>query len=110
MSLTGKWRITKMPDLEAGYPDMVELAWILFEDKGSGAFALGCCTGHIWRASSTEPTSIDFSWSGNAEMDEVSADGSAELPSDGFPHGEIFCPNGDDWAFIARKWISSTAR
>ena len=60
MSLGGKWRITEMPEFPADYPDMVEPAYILFELKGGGEFAFGCCTGHIWEASSTEATSIDF--------------------------------------------------
>lgn len=71
MSLKGKWRITKMPDFEADYPDMMEPAYIQFEENGSGEFAFGCCTGHIWQASSTEAASIDFSWTGNDEMNEV---------------------------------------
>lgn len=74
MSLKGKWRITEMPDFTADYPDMMEPAYILFEEQGGGEFAFGCSTGHIWQASSTEATSIDFSWSGNDEMDEVSGD------------------------------------
>ncbi len=44
MSLKGKWRIVEMPDFEADYPDMVEPAYILFEETG-GEFAFGCCTG-----------------------------------------------------------------
>jgi len=36
-------------------------AYILFENNGSGEFAFGCSTGHIWQASSTDATSIDFS-------------------------------------------------
>jgi len=47
MSLKGRWRITEMPDFEADYPDMVEPAYILFEENGSGEFAFGCSTGHI---------------------------------------------------------------
>jgi len=108
MSLKGKWRITKMPDFEADYPDMVELAYILFEEKGGGEFAFGCCTGHIWEASSTEATSIDFSWDGSDEMTEVNGDGYAELQPDGTLHGEICYRHGDEWTFIARKWTSST--
>jgi len=49
ISLKGKWRIIQMPDFAADYPDMVEPAYILFEDQGSGEFAFGCCTGHIWK-------------------------------------------------------------
>lgn len=109
MSLGGKWRIVEMPDFPADYPDMVEPAYILFEKKGGGEFAFGCCTGHLWEASSTEATSIDFSWDGSDEMDEVCGEGSAELQTDGSLHGEIQYRHGDKYSFIARKWTSSTA-
>jgi len=109
MSLKGKWRITQMPDFEADYPDMVEPAYILFEGKGSGEFAFGCCTGHLWAASTTEASSIDFSWDGSDEMTEVCGDGYAELQPDGSLRGEIQYRDGDEWAFIARKSTSSTA-
>lgn len=108
MSLGGKWRITRMPDFPADYPDMVEPAYILFE-KGSGEFAFGCCTGHIREASSTEATSISFSWDGSDEMTEICGDGHAELQPDGSLHGEICYRHGDEYPFIARKWTSSTA-
>lgn len=109
MSLKGKWRITKMPDFEADYPDMVEPAYILFEGEGGGKFAFGCCTGDIWEASATENTSIDFSWEGNDEMTEVRGEGYAELQPDDSLHGAIEYHHGDEWAFIARRWTSSTA-
>jgi hypothetical protein len=109
MSLKGKWRIIAMPDFEADYPDLVEPAYILFEGGGSGEFAFGCCTGHIWAASNTEATSIDFSWDGSDEMTEVSGEGSAELQPDGSLHGEIEYRHGDEYSFIAKKWTSSTA-
>ncbi len=109
MSLSGKWRITEMPDFPADYPDMVEPAYILFKKKGGGEFAFGCCTGHIWEASSTKATSIDFSWDGSDEMTEVCGEGSAKLQPDGSLHGEIQYRHGDEYSFIARKWTSSTA-
>jgi len=87
---------------------MMDPAYILFEDNGPGDFAFGCCTGHIWEASSTEATTIDFSWDGNDEMTEACGDGSAELQPDGALRGEICYPNGDEWAFIARRRTSST--
>jgi hypothetical protein len=62
MSVAGKWRIVeKMPGLPADDPDLVEAAYILFENKSGGEFAFGACTGHIWKASSAEATSIDLS-------------------------------------------------
>ena len=68
-----------MPDFKANYPTLVEPASILFEHKGGGELAFGCCTARIWEASSTTKTSIDFSSDGNDEMTEVSGDGFAEL-------------------------------
>ena len=109
MSLKGKWRIVEMPGFEADYPDLVEPAYILFEGDGAGEFAFGCCNGHIWAASSTEATGIDFSWDGNDEMTEVSGEGSAELQTDGSLRGEIEYRHGDEYPFIARRWTSSTA-
>ena len=45
--MKGKWRIVKMPDYTADYPDMVEPAYIQFDGKGGGEFAFGCVTGAI---------------------------------------------------------------
>jgi hypothetical protein len=109
MSLSGKWRIIKMPEFTADYPDMVELAYILFNEDGSGEFAFGCVTGHIWAASATDAIFIDFSWSGSDEMEEVSGDGNAELQPDGSLQGEISFHNGDECSFVAQKWNASTA-
>ena len=44
MSVLGKWRIVELPGYEDDYADMVEPAYILFED-GRGEFAIGCVTG-----------------------------------------------------------------
>jgi hypothetical protein len=109
MSLGGKWLIVEMPDFEADYPNMVEQAYILFDDNSGGEFAFGCCTGHIWAASSTEAQCIDFSWDGSDEMDEVNGDGFAELQPDGSLKGQICYQNGDDCNFVAKRVTSSTA-
>ena len=109
MSLKGKWRIIAMPDFEADYPDLVEPAYIRFEHDASGEFAFGCCTGHIWEASSTEASRIDFSFDGSDEMTDRCGDGSAELQPDGALNGEICDRQGDEYSFIARRWTSSTA-
>jgi hypothetical protein len=69
-SAAGKWRIVEMPGFPADCPDLVELAYILFEKQGGGEFAFGACTGNIWEASGTEAICIDFSWDGRDEMDQ----------------------------------------
>jgi hypothetical protein len=66
-------------------------------------------TAHIWAASTTEAEFIDFSWSGNDEMDEAHGDGDAELQPEGSIRGEIRFHNGDEYSFVAKKWTSSTA-
>ena len=73
MSLKGRWRIVAMPDYVEDYPDMVEPAYILFEENGSGEFAFGCVTGQIFSGGSGNST--EFSWTGNDEMDEARGDG-----------------------------------
>ncbi len=109
MSLNGKWRIVEMPGFVAGYPDMMEPAYILFEGNGSGEFAFGCVTGHISGSGGTDAKAVDFSWDGNDEMDQVCGNGWADLQPDGALHGEICFHNGDEHTFIAHKWNSSTA-
>jgi len=108
MSLTGRWRIVAMPDYVEDYPDMVEPAYLLLSEEGSGEFAFGCVTGHI-RGSGSSTNPIDFSWDGNDEMDAVCGTGDAELQPDGSLHGTIHFHNGDEASFIARKWTSSPA-
>lgn len=107
MSILGKWRIVAMPDYVENYPDMLEPAYILFAENGSGEFAFGCVTGHIFGGGAGN--AVEFSWRGNDEMDEVEGDGRAELEPDGSLNGAICFNNGDEANFIARRWISSTA-
>jgi len=105
--VTGKWRIVEMPDYEAGFLDMVEPAYILF-DKAGGAFAFGCVTGAIY--GSCEGNAVEFTWKGSDEMEPAVGDGWAELQDDGSLKGEICLHNGDEATFIARPWnTSSTA-
>jgi hypothetical protein len=110
MTLTGKWRIVEMPDYEADFPDMMEPAYIFFDGQGSGEFAFGCVTGHIWGAGGSDADAVEFSWDGNDEMDEANGDGWAELQPDGSLQGEIRFHRGDEASFTAKPWaISSTA-
>jgi hypothetical protein len=107
MSLTGRWRIVAMPDYVEDYPDMLEPAYILFEENGAGEFAFGCVTGHIFRGGDGDE--VDFSWTGNDEMDKAQGDGWAELQPDGSLRGQIRFHGGDEADFIARRNTSSTA-
>ncbi len=107
MRLLGRWRIVQMPDYTDDYPDMMEPAYILFEDHGSGEFAFGCVTGQIFVGDKTD--AVAFSWSGNDEIDEAQGDGWAELQPDGSLKGQICLHGGDEANFTARRETSSTA-
>ena len=104
--MKGKWRIIKMPDYTAGYPDMVEPAYILFDGEGGGEFAFGCVTGDIQGNGNT--ATVYFTWYGNDEMDEAHGEGWAELQPDGSLTGEICFHGGDEANFIARPWTTSS--
>jgi hypothetical protein len=109
MTLLGKWRIVAMPDYEDDYPDMVEPAYLLLTER-EGMFAFGCVTGQIYSGATADARMVHFSWAGNDEMDEVSGDGWVELQPDDSLAGEIGFQGGDEIAFTARRWdTSSTA-
>jgi hypothetical protein len=76
-------------------------AYILF-GKSGGRFAFGCVTGAIH--GTVEGDSVEFTWSGNDEMDEASGNGWAELQQDGTLEGQICFQGGDEADFIARRW------
>jgi hypothetical protein len=106
--MKGKWRIVEMPGYAADYPDMIEPAYIQFDGEGSGEFVFGCVTGTIHGAGNSK--NVEFSWTGNDEMDEACGTGWAELQSNGSIKGQICLHGGDEIDFIARPWtISSTA-
>jgi Transposase DDE domain len=105
MSIRGKWRIFRMPDYEADFP-MMGPACILF-GKAAGEFAFGCVTGAIHGTAKGD--AVEFTWSGNDEMEEACGDGWAELQPDGTLEGQICIQGGDQVDFTAKPWrISST--
>jgi len=105
--MKGKWRIVEIPDYDADYPDMMEPAYILFEETG-GEFAFGCVMGSIY--GSSDGDAVEFTWDGNDEMDAASGDGWVALQDDGSLEGQIRFHRGDEIDFIARPWdTSSTA-
>lgn len=108
MSVLGRWRIVEMPDYEDDFPDTMEPAHILFEAHGAGEFAFGCVTGQIFGGGG-DTDAVEFSWSGNDEMDEAQGDGWAELQPDSSLKGRICFHGGDEANFIARRETSSTA-
>lgn len=100
--LSGKWRIVAMALWDKDFLDMMEPAYIAFDDKAGGEFAFGCVTGSLHCRKTLK--GADFTWDGNDEMDEASGNGWAELQKDGSLKGEIRFHNGDGSTFKARRW------
>lgn len=100
--LIGRWRIVETDMWDSDYIDLVEPGYIAFDPRGQGEFAFGAVTASLdlWYA----PSSIDFTWRGSDEGDEVFGDGSAELDDDGNLIGEIRFGYGDETEFKARPW------
>lgn len=90
VSVPDLWRIIDMPDYTDDDPDMMELAYCLFEDHGSGEFAVGCVTGQIFHGGDTD--AVDFSWTGNDEIDEAQGDGCPPTPVQRLPEGPNLLP------------------
>jgi hypothetical protein len=101
----GKWRIVEMPGFTDDHLGMMEPAYILF-GAARGEFAFGCVTGAF--AGCGDHAAVEFDWNGNDEMDEACGDGWAELQSDGTLVGEICFHGGDEVAFTARRWTTSS--
>ncbi len=100
MSLKGKWRIVQMDAWDKDFLDLLEPAYILFEET-SRQFAFGCITGSFGGVG--DNNAIAFDWDGADEMEEACGDGWDELQGDGSLVGEITFHNGDESGFIARR-------
>ncbi|KQQ30775.1 hypothetical protein ASF58_24475 [Methylobacterium sp. Leaf125] len=109
MSVLGKWRIFELRGYEDDYADMVEPAYILFEN-GCGEFAFGCVTGAFAGGAGRqgERATVAFDWNGNDEGDAICGSGSAEVQADGSLRGEIRVHGGNEIPFIARRWRTSS--
>ena len=104
MSVLGKWRVVETPEYDMAGAN----SYILFDEEG-GTFALDCLIGSIH--GHCEGDAVEFTWAGNAEMEEACGHGWAELQQDGSLQGEICLDNGDEIPFIARLSApSSTGR
>lgn len=101
MTVRGKWRVIETPDHDMARPG----AYILF-DKTGGEFVVDCLTGSIHGL--CDGKAVEFSWTGNDEMEPASGTGWAELQDDGSLEGEISLDNGDDIPFIARRQTTSS--
>lgn len=105
--LVGRWRIVEADIWERDHLDLCGPAAMRVRADGHGEIAFGAleATHDIEYGRS----SIDFTWVGFDEMDQVSGKGSAELLDDGSIEIEFAYHHGDEAVIKAKRSTSSTA-
>ncbi|TFF22885.1 hypothetical protein E3C22_10520 [Jiella endophytica] len=99
--LVGKWRILSTEMWDRAALDECGPAYFLFGERQGEArlivmeLSLDC---------GFSKTMVHFDFSGSDEGMEVAGDGFAELREDGVIEGEISFTEGDECAFVARRW------
>jgi hypothetical protein len=101
-AVLGKWRITSADLWDTDYLDLVESAYIRFDEGGHGEMAFGAQQAGL--ECETAVSIIFFSFEGSDEMDPVRGTGTAELAEDGTLDIEIAYHYGDEAQLKARRW------
>ena len=104
----GVWRIVSMSAFDDECLHEEVPAFIEFNKRGNGEFQFGYVHGFMdcrLTDRNGEPT-VEWTWDGNDEMDQVQGRGSAVLKGAQL-HGMIFLHKGDESEFVAKKVKSS---
>lgn len=106
MHPTGRWRIAAMDLWDQEDIDLVTPGFIEFGDDGTGEFGFIAVQG--WMdcrpAERGGRDSVEFTWQGWDEGDEVSGRGWAALDDDGSLQGHLYFHLGDDSGFRAVRF------
>ena len=102
--LEGRWPIVSMSAWDEDYLHEEEPAFIEFTRDQGGRFHFGNVQGDMDCRETTRDglPAVEFSWEGNAEMDDLNGRGWAVLKG-GELHGMLFFHQGDESDFVARK-------
>lgn len=94
--IIGKWKITEMEQWDLAFIDAQGSGYFEFTASNRGSFVFGYVEGDLsFNISKTEPNRIDYSWSGQDEMDEASGSGYFKIVSDDEIYGFIRFYQGD---------------
>src|SRR5262245_66548383 len=99
-----RWSIASMAAWDEDYLHEEEPAYIEFAGGQGGRFHFGSVHGTIDSREGTRDgqPAVEFSWDGNAEIDDVNGRGWAVLQGDEL-HGMLFFHQGDESEFVAKK-------
>lgn len=100
----GRWSIVSMSAWDEDCLNEEEPAYIEFGKGQQGQFHFGYVHGSMDCREGLRDgqPAVEFSWDGNAEMDDVNGRGWAVLKGDEL-HGMLFFHQGDESDFVAEK-------
>ncbi len=103
--LIGRWRLTRMSNLDNEFMEEESPAFIEFTKSGGGEFHFGYVTCQIdWRPEQRQSKpGAAFTFDGNDEMDPTQGRGWAVVKPDGTLNGHVYFHQGDDSAFWAKR-------
>ena len=105
MSLAGRWRITAMDLWDLEDIDLIEPAFIEFDQDRTGHFRFIAVEGFMdWRyGRPRERPCVEFTWEGDDDGDRANGRGWVTLEPDGSLRGHIYFHLGDDSGFRAAR-------
>ena len=98
----GKWRLTDADQWDRAYLDLVEPAYIRFDENGCGEMVFGALQAGL--ECETGVSIIFFDFEGGDEMTPIRGTGTAELAEDGSLEVEISIHHGDEIQIKAQRW------
>jgi hypothetical protein len=104
MSVIGSWSIRSSPDFDESYLHMERPAYVTFQSDGdriAGNFQVGLQTGFIDGRQRSDG-SVQFTFEGTDEMDEVSGAGTATIEGERLILTLMY-HQGDDYTFEATR-------
>jgi len=104
--IVGKWKITEMEQWDRHFIDEQGPGYFEFDANHHGSFMFGYVEGEIdFRETEiSKRLKIEYSWSGQDEMDEASGRGWFELISDDELYGMIYFHQGDESWVKAKRF------
>ncbi|PWC56524.1 hypothetical protein [Azospirillum sp. TSO22-1] len=98
----GKWRLTEADQWDRAYLDLVEPAYIRFDEDGRSEMVFGALQADL--GCETGVSIIFFDFEGNDEMTSIHGTGTAELAEDESLEVEISIHHGDEILIKAHRW------
>jgi hypothetical protein len=103
--LHGDWRITSTELWDGDALDLVQPAFLRFEEEHMGRLGMIAISGglHCYYSERDGKAVVEFTWEGDDDGDARSGRGWAALDPDGVLRGRFFIHLGDDSAFDAAR-------